>query len=151
MVPLALTSVERRLLAAAAIPACLAGTVALGYALAWCLAAAEDELLGTVLLSIVGFAPTWIVAAAGLRLGSRLRGGWVDTRSLPWPTGVLVLGAPLVVLTTRYEALATTDPWRWASVLPAVSAVLALALLGSTFRRRWGRLHGSRWSPTPQR
>lgn len=151
MVPLALTSVERRLVAASVIPACLAGTVATGYAITWSIGAQQDQLLAAVLAAAVGFAPTWVVLAAGLRLGGRLREPWFDTRALPRPALVLSIAAPLVPATTAYDTLSPVDPWRWASILPVVSATFALAAIASTLNRRWQRRSGRRWSADLQR
>jgi hypothetical protein len=106
VVPLALTPRERRLTAAAALAVTASGLVAAAYVTLWCVGARPDELFLVLFLGVVGFAPVWAVAAAGLRLRQRLAGAWVDTRALPRPTFVLLAGAPLVLLNTAWEALA---------------------------------------------
>jgi hypothetical protein len=151
VVPLALTPRERRLTAAAALAVTASGLVAAAYVTLWCVGARPDELFLVLFLGVVGFAPVWAVAAAGLRLRQRLAGAWVDTRALPRPTFVLLAGAPLVLLNTAWEALGPLDPWRWAAVLPAISAALATLAYGSTLRRRWQRRDASRWSPGVRR
>ena len=147
MVPLALNATERRLAAVAAMAACLAGVVAAGYVLAWCFAASDEELLGATIVGLALFTPTWASVAAGIRLAGRVRAPWMDTRSLPRPTLVMVLAAPLVIATTAYEELGMADAWRWASLLPAPAALLALAAFASTLWRRLRRRDAARWSP----
>lgn len=151
MVPLALTRPERRLAAGAAVAACIPACVAAVSLLGWCIGAAEDELLGATLVGLALFAPTWMALAAGLRLAGSVREAWMDTRALPRPAVALCLAAPLVILTTSYERLEVLDPWRWASLLPALAARLVLAALASTLRRRWRRRGVSRWSASPLR
>jgi hypothetical protein len=147
VLPLALTLAERRLVTASVVPACATGAVAGAYAISWSIAAPDDELFGMVVLTLIGFAPAWIVLAAGLRLARWLRGPWMDSSSLPLPTIVLALASPLVVATTAYDALGPADPWRWVSLLPVLSTLLALAAVASTLRRRWRRRDQRRWSP----
>ncbi len=148
MVPLALTSNERRLLAASIPPTAITGVTALGYAAAWCVSTSEpDDPMFVALLALIGYAPVWAATAVVVLLANRLHRPWMDTRFLPRPTLVLALAAPLVVATTTYDTLTPADPWLWASFLPLVSAVLVLAAYTSTLKRRWRRRDATRWSP----
>ena len=147
MVPLALTPTERRLAAIAAVTACLAGLVAAAYVLDWCLAATDEALLGATIVGLALLTPTWISVAAGVRLATRVHEPWMDTRSLPRPTLAMILAAPLVIATTTYGQLGPADGRRWASLLPAVAAALALTALLSTLWRRLRRRDATRWTP----
>lgn len=149
MVPLALTRTERRLVKASVAPSIAAAVVAFGYAMVWYFSqAGPDDRWLVLLFCTLGYLPIWIACAAALRILGDLRASpWMDTRELAPATGIFALCAILTIFTTDYHLLGPSAPWLWASMMPAVSAVLVAGAWGSSLLRRRRRRDQSRWTP----